>query len=61
MIVYIAYLSSDINECSNRNPCGLGQRCINTPGSHRCECDTGYTNTSGGCVGMQYACMCVWL
>ena len=45
-------LSSDVNECSNRNLCGLKQHCVNTPGSYRCECDTGYQKIKKECVGM---------
>lgn len=36
----------DINECkSNPNICGDRATCINTPGSHRCQCEAGLIGT----------------
>ena len=33
----------DIDECAGRNPCGNNAKtCVNTVGSYRCECETGY-------------------
>eukprot|EP00058_Branchiostoma_floridae_P001570 XP_002587058.1 hypothetical protein BRAFLDRAFT_102977 [Branchiostoma floridae] len=29
--------------------CGVHQRCVNTPGSHVCECMPGYMEVDGGC------------
>uniref|UniRef100_A0A5S6QNR0 Uncharacterized protein n=1 Tax=Trichuris muris TaxID=70415 RepID=A0A5S6QNR0_TRIMR len=32
----------DINECLDQNVCGVGSRCVNTPGSYVCQCLPGY-------------------
>lgn len=32
----------DIDECAVKNKCLQNTRCINTPGSYRCECADGY-------------------
>ena len=48
----VAFLS-DINECVSNNG-GCTQRCVNSEGSYRCECNTGYQLNSGDlqtCVG----------
>ncbi|XP_030044698.1 latent-transforming growth factor beta-binding protein 4 [Microcaecilia unicolor] len=39
---------SDINECQTEAACGSGGRCINTDGSYRCECHSGYRLNSDG-------------
>ncbi|PHJ25166.1 calcium binding egf domain-containing protein [Cystoisospora suis] len=36
----------DIDECTTANPCGSNAKCVNTPGSYRCECNSGYAQTS---------------
>ncbi|XP_062601606.1 uncharacterized protein LOC134263292 [Saccostrea cucullata] len=39
----------DINECEN-SPCtGPHERCVNAPGSYRCDCIKGFKNYSGVC------------
>ena len=38
----LVFLLVDINECSDPRICGYNQRCINSAGSHWCECLTGY-------------------
>lgn len=36
----------DIDECrTNKNICGEHAICLNTPGSHRCECDSGFVGS----------------
>lgn len=37
---------TDINECELRDACQ--HECLNTPGSHRCLCPTGYRLTTNG-------------
>ncbi len=37
----------DVNECQSNNG-GCAQLCANQPGSHRCECSTGYVLDSDG-------------
>uniref|UniRef100_F6WEY7 Uncharacterized protein n=1 Tax=Ciona intestinalis TaxID=7719 RepID=F6WEY7_CIOIN len=41
--------SSDLNECDENNPCVNG-RCVNQPGSFRCECTNGFTLDASGVV-----------
>ncbi|XP_035676239.1 fibrillin-1-like [Branchiostoma floridae] len=38
----------DFDECTIVS-CGVHQRCVNTPGSHVCECMPGYIEVDGGC------------
>lgn len=33
---------TDIDECEEENICGGNATCINTPGSYRCDCNSGY-------------------
>ena len=42
---------TDINECSNPSRCGTNSRCVNLPGSYRCNCNSGYTLRRGRCTG----------
>ena len=39
-------LCEDINECEEQRPCS--QVCINTPGSYKCACVTGYVPMENG-------------
>ncbi|XP_061188876.1 mucin-like protein [Saccostrea echinata] len=40
----------DIDECE-RSPCiGEHELCLNTPGSYRCDCVTGFNNSEGSCT-----------
>ena len=43
----------DVNECFIDNG-NCGHTCINTPGSHHCNCDNGYKLIADGhnCSGM---------
>ena len=41
-IKLITFCFSDVDECEeDASLCENGE-CVNTPGSYRCECDTGY-------------------
>ena len=46
---------ADINECSDRTHCSdPNKKCVNLPGTFRCECNTGYRQLrNGDCKGMQ--------
>ena len=48
----ISRLFSDIDECQNRND-GCQHVCVNTPGSYKCTCWTGFTLSTDNrsCVG----------
>ena len=37
--------SKDINECDTK-PCDSHSTCVNTPGTFRCDCEDGYTQTN---------------
>ena len=43
----------DIDECTENGKICLNGECINTPGSHRCECNPGYQLSPDGafCLG----------
>ena len=44
--------SNDINECDT-SPCDANSKCVNTPGTFRCDCDEGYTQVNATtCKGM---------
>ena len=49
-----AYIS-DINECS-QGISGCSQQCINSIGSYKCDCNTGYYLSSNNhtCLGNQF-------
>ena len=32
----------DVDECKNRNICGINAKCINADGGYECECRPGY-------------------
>ena len=45
MWIDCVYFPADVNECLNEtiiNRCSPHARCINTDGSYRCECSSGY-------------------
>lgn len=47
---------SDIDECSSQNPPCQNGRCLNTIGSFRCSCQSGYSVSLDGrsCLGILY-------
>lgn len=48
-------MSPDIDECTESNPMPcMGGKCINTPGSYRCDCPAGTEVMGAGidCEGM---------
>lgn len=49
----ILKLSADIDECTENGKICLNGECINTPGSHRCQCNPGYQLSPDGafCLG----------
>ena len=40
------FLHLDLNECQHENICGPNTSCVNTPGSHHCECKKGFALSS---------------
>lgn len=53
LILFSAWLK-DTNECLvNNGRCDPDASCINTPGSHLCVCDDGYTGSGLECYGRQ--------
>lgn len=44
---------SDIDECAVTSPC-LNGKCLNTPGSYKCECNKGFESSRDGttCYGI---------
>ncbi|VDL92368.1 unnamed protein product [Schistocephalus solidus] len=49
---HCADIDEYINECSAESTVCRGEheKCVNTPGSYRCDCEDGYTLNSGKCV-----------
>lgn len=47
-------LTADVDECAeSSSSCGAHAQCVNLPGSHRCQCQSGYEFGYDGrtCVG----------
>ena len=42
---------TDIDECANERPCHSNAECTNTPGSHTCQCMTGFLGDGTTCEG----------
>ena len=51
ILISIYYLISDIDECSNStlNDCDANAICVDTIGSHKCTCKTGFTGDGRNC------------
>lgn len=55
--LFTKVILTDIDECTEDNPCKENQQCINTLGSYRCQprliCNIGYEMNEGGtqCIG----------
>ena len=41
----------DIDECEGSHSCRLSATCINTVGSHDCQCQPVYTENGQSCTG----------
>lgn len=49
-------VSSDIDECSEGlDECDDNAQCVNTPGSYRCVCESGYQGDGFDCEGIAYS------
>ena len=42
---------SDLDECSDDNPCHKNATCVNLIGSHSCACYEGFTGDGYNCEG----------
>ena len=52
LLAFILHCLLDENECLRRDRCRSNQICVNTVGSYRCDCNAGYQNVGGSCVGL---------
>lgn len=45
----------DIDECSQQ-PCDINEVCINSPGSYKCHCKSGYQldKVTNACTGIMF-------
>ena len=41
-MIYCRLINLDVDECKNRNLCGINAKCINSEGGYECECRPGY-------------------
>ena len=42
---------TDIDECKGNHSCHVNAACMNTLGSHVCQCHAGYTGNGANCTG----------
>ena len=42
---------TDIDECKGNHSCHVNAACMNTLGSHVCQCHAGYTGNGENCTG----------
>ena len=48
---FYVYDFTDIDECKGNHSCHVNAACMNTLGSHVCQCQTGYTGNGTNCTG----------
>ena len=48
---FYVYDFSDIDECKGNHSCHVNAACMNTLGSHVCQCHAGYTGNGANCTG----------
>lgn len=50
LVNYVFFLS-DLNECLNKFQCAKHAKCLNVPGSYKCECKPGFVGDGKYCNG----------
>ena len=45
------YDFTDVDECKGNHSCHVNAACMNTLGSHVCQCHAGYTGNGANCTG----------
>ena len=48
---FYVYDFTDIDECKGNHSCHVNAACMNTLGSHVCQCHAGYTGNGANCTG----------
>ena len=48
---FYVYDFTDIDECKGNRSCHVNSTCVNTLGSHVCQCHAGYTGNGRNCTG----------
>ena len=48
---FYVYDFTDIDECKGNRSCHVNATCVNTLGSHVCQCHAGYTGNGQNCTG----------
>ena len=51
IIFFYVYDFTDIDECKGNHSCHVNATCMNTLGSHVCQCHAGYTGNGQNCAG----------
>ena len=51
IIFFYVYDFTDIDECKGNHSCHVNAACMNTLGSHVCQCHAGYTGNGENCIG----------
>ena len=49
--IFYVYDFTDIDECKGNRSCHVNATCVNTIGSHVCQCHAGYTGNGRNCTG----------